>query len=91
MSIGRRIRSARKEKHITIDALAERAGVTKVSINRYEKHGYEPTLRVAIKLAAALGMSLDELAQDEIEEEMRETKRETPNSVSRETDGGRET
>lgn len=86
MSFGRRLRFARKEKRITLAELEERAGVTKVSLNRYEKHGYEPTLRVAIKLAAALGMSLDELAQDEIAEEKRETARETLKRVSRETD-----
>ena len=86
MSFGRRLRFARKEKRITLAELEERAGVTKVSLNRYEKHGYEPTLRVAIRLAAALGISLDELAQDEIAEERRETERETSKRVSRETD-----
>lgn len=91
MSIGRRIRAARRERGWRQSDLAERAQITQASINRYENHGYEPTLRIAIKLAAALGMSLEELAKDEIAEEQRETLRETPKCVSRETNGGRET
>lgn len=87
MSFGRRIRAARKEKGWRQCDLAERAQVTQASINRYENHGYEPSLRVAIKLAAALQMSLQELARDEIAEEQRETDRETLKRVSRETNG----
>lgn len=88
MSFGSRVKAARQALGWQQSELAERAQITQQSICRYEKGNHEPTLRVAIRLAATLGMSLDELAQDEIAEERRETERETSKCVSCET--GRE-
>lgn len=85
MSIGKRIKAARKARGWTQMEMAERAGITSPSVNRYEKHNCVPTLAVAIKLAAVLGVSLDELAQDEIEEMRCETACETSCVVSRGT------
>lgn len=86
MSFGDRLRQVRKEKKLTRRSLAEACGVTIQSMCRYELRECIPTLRVAIDLAGALGVSLDWLAQDEIAEYRRETSRETLSAVSRETD-----
>lgn len=91
MSFGSRLKAARLARGWQQRKLAVKSGITQQSICRYESEEYEPTLRVAIRLSGALGMSLDELARDEIDEIKRETCCETPKSVSRETDGGCET
>ncbi len=86
MSFGSRVKAARQALGWQQRELAERAQITQQSICRYEKGNHEPTLRVAIRLSGVLGVSIDELAQDEIAEERRETERETSKCVSRETD-----
>ena len=101
MSFGERLKEARTARCMSQDRLAELAQVTKVSIIRYERHDFLPYMSVAVRLASALGVSLDWLAEAEIAEvqisiddvlpmevQGRETSRETPSSVSRETDGG---
>lgn len=90
MSFGERLRKVRKEQNMTRNRLAEICGVTPQSMCRYENKGCIPTLRVAIDLAGALGVSLDYLVQDEIAERRRETNRETPSAVSRETEADEE-
>ena len=56
--IGRRCR----ELGLTQTALADRAGVHVRQIRRYERGEQQPVLGVAVRLAATLGVSLDELA-----------------------------
>ena len=56
--IGRRCR----ELGLSQTALAERVGVHVRQIRRYERGEQQPVLGVAVRLAATLGVSLDELA-----------------------------
>ena len=89
MSFGSRVKAARQALGMQQRELAERAQITQQSICRYEKGNHEPTLRVAIRLSGVLGVSIDELAQDESAEVRGcETIRETSKCVSCET--GRE-
>ena len=56
--IGRRCR----ELGLSQTALADRVGVHVRQIRRYERGEQQPVLGVAVRLAATLGVSLDELA-----------------------------
>jgi transcriptional regulator with XRE-family HTH domain len=56
--IGRRCR----ELGLSQTALAERVGVHVRQIRRYERGEQQPVLGVAVRLAATLGISVDELA-----------------------------
>lgn len=56
-----KIREIRREKAISVAQLAKIAGVTTVSIYRYEEGTREPTFGIASKMAAALGVTIDEL------------------------------
>ena len=60
--LGRRIRSRAAELGLTQTELARRAGVHVRQIRRYERGEQQPVLHVAVKLAQALDLSLDELA-----------------------------
>ncbi|HEX6022419.1 MAG TPA: helix-turn-helix transcriptional regulator [Solirubrobacter sp.] len=51
-----------RELGLTQAALAERVGVHVRQIRRYERGEQQPVLGVAVRLATALGVSLDELA-----------------------------
>ncbi|HVN97193.1 MAG TPA: helix-turn-helix transcriptional regulator [Syntrophorhabdaceae bacterium] len=64
MSFGRNLSSARKEKGLTQEELVRLSGVAISQIRRYEADKSSPTLDVVMKLAKALGVSLDELAFD---------------------------
>jgi len=64
MSFGRNLSSARKEKGLTQEELVRMSGVAISQIRRYEADKSSPTLDVVMKLAKALGVSLDELAFD---------------------------
>lgn len=56
------LRVLREEARLTRDDLAEMAGISKRSIAAYELGQAHPTLPLAIRLADALGVSLDALA-----------------------------
>ncbi len=55
------IRALRKAKGISQDALARQCGVTRQTINAIENSKYDPTLSLAFRLAAALGVTVDAL------------------------------
>jgi transcriptional regulator with XRE-family HTH domain len=65
MSFGRNLAAVRKEKGLTQEALVQKSGVAISQIRRYEADKSSPTLDVLIRLARALGVSLDELAFDQ--------------------------
>lgn len=50
---------ARKEQNITQAELAKRVGTQKSNISRLESGNYNPTLDLLIKIAEALGKSLN--------------------------------
>ena len=56
-----RIRVLRKEKGISQEDLAKRCGVSRQTVNAIENNKYDPTLSLAFRLAAALGVTVDEL------------------------------
>lgn len=56
-----RIRELRDGAGFTQLALAQKAGVSRQTINAIENNKYDPTLGLAFSLAHALGVSVDEL------------------------------
>lgn len=65
MNIGERLKRIRKEKGMTQDSVAERAGVTATSISRWENGERDPTFRDVEKIAAALGVTMEELTREQ--------------------------
>lgn len=57
------IKSFRKKKKLTQEALAREAQVSRVSIARYESGERTPSLKVAVKLSKTLGCTIDELVK----------------------------
>ena len=59
---GEILRRIRKERNLSLDALAEKVGTSKQVISRYEKGERIPKISAVQKLANALGVSVYELA-----------------------------
>lgn len=57
MTIGKTIRSIRKEKGITQKKLAELSGIAEITIRQYEADKYKPKIEQVKKIAAALNVS----------------------------------
>ncbi len=64
MSFGKNLARIRKEKGHTQEDLVKKSGVAISQIRRYEADNSSPTLEVLVRLAKALGVSIDELAFD---------------------------
>jgi len=62
-TLGQRLRLARESRHQTQVQLAAAAGISQGYLSQLEQDEREPTLSIAVRLAAALGLSLDELAK----------------------------
>src|SRR5215207_7874465 len=60
--LGGRVRELRRGRGLTLDALAERSGVSRAMISKLERGEKNPTLVVAAKLAEGLGVTLSQLA-----------------------------
>ena len=61
MTIGKTIRSIRKEKGITQKKLAELSGMAEITIRQYEADKYKPKIEQVEKLANALGVTAVDL------------------------------
>lgn len=61
MTVGEAVRKARKSKGFTLHKLAEKAGVSPMTISNAEKDRFYPSLLTMVSLADALEISLDEL------------------------------
>ena len=62
MTIGERIKTIRKSKKISVDTIANKLGISKTTIYRYEDSTIEKIpLQVIEKLSEILGVSLAEL------------------------------
>lgn len=59
--LSEKIRELRKEKKLTQQELAEKAGLHLTYIGHLELGKYHPTVFVMWKIAKALGVSMDEL------------------------------
>ena len=55
---GKRIELLRKQKDISQDILAERAGITQNNLSRIENGKYSPGLDILLKIGDALGEAL---------------------------------
>jgi len=56
-----RLREFRARLDLTQEDLADRAGVTRQTINAIEKERYDPSLELAFKLANIFGVKIEEL------------------------------
>lgn len=65
MNIGERLKRIRKEKGMTQDRVAKCAGVTATSISRWENGERDPAFRDVEKVAAALGVTMEELTREQ--------------------------
>lgn len=65
MSIGENIKKYRKEKHFTQKELAEKIGVTVVTIQNYENSRREPNLITLNKIATALNVTINDIVRNE--------------------------
>ena len=59
--IGKNIQKLRKQKNLTQEALAERTGVTRQTIAKWESGESTPDLEMAGTLASVLDVALDDL------------------------------
>src|ERR687894_257765 len=60
--LGKRVKELRGRRSLTLEALAERSGVSRAMISKLERGEKNPTLVVAAKLAEGLGVTLSQLA-----------------------------
>ena len=61
MTFGEIIKQLRKEQKLTLKDVAEKAGLSIVSVNFYENDKQKPTLVSVQKLATALNCEFEEL------------------------------
>lgn len=59
------IRTLRKEQKLSQKAISERVGVSRQTINAIENNKYDPTLKLAFRLADELNTTVDELFKKE--------------------------
>ena len=68
MSLGKRINTTRKSRHITAEKLAEMCSINATYMRQIESDMKVPSLPVFIDICKALRISPDYLLQDEMEE-----------------------
>jgi transcriptional regulator with XRE-family HTH domain len=59
MTIGQRIKQARKANNLSLRKLADRVGISAMAISKYERDRSIPSSAVVIRLADALGVKID--------------------------------
>ena len=63
MAFGEKLNAILKEKNMSMTALSNATGITYNMIKKYCHEGAEPAISYAVRIADALGVSLDELAE----------------------------
>lgn len=86
MNLGENLFQARKKKGLSQEAVAEKLGVSRQTISKWETDETLPDIRQAKKLAVLYGLTLDELIKfdadvQEIQEVINKTTEETVNKV----------
>ena len=86
MKLGENLFQARKKKGLSQEAVAEKLGVSRQTISKWETDETLPDIRQAKKLAVLYGLTLDELIEfdadvQEIQEVINKTTEETVNKV----------
>ena len=61
MNLCNRLKETRLEKQLTQESLADAVGVTRQTIIAIEKEKFVPSVRLALTLAQALNVSLEDL------------------------------
>lgn len=56
-----KLKEKRKEKKYTQTELGKEVGVSKNTISSYERGEYEPTVKIALKIASTLDCEISEL------------------------------
>ncbi|MGI9048818.1 MAG: helix-turn-helix domain-containing protein [Rubrobacteraceae bacterium] len=59
--LGTRVRGLRRERRLTLEALAERSGVSRAMLSKIERGEKNPTLVVAARISEGFGISLSQL------------------------------
>ena len=67
-SIGPKIHQLRKQKNLSLQQLAERAGISAAAIHRIERNGMVPTIATLMKIAAALNRSVAYFVDEEADD-----------------------
>ena len=60
-----KLKSARARMDLSQEALAEKVGVSRQTINAIEKGDYNPTIKLCIAICKVLGKTLDDIFWDE--------------------------
>ena len=60
-----KLKSARALMYLSQEALAEKVGVSRQTINAIEKGDYNPTIKLCISICKVLNKTLDELFWEE--------------------------
>ena len=60
-----KLKSARALLDLSQEALAEKVGVSRQTINDIEKGDYNPTIKLCIAICKVLGKTLDDIFWDE--------------------------
>ena len=63
------LRKIRKQNNLTQEQLANKTGISRISIVRYENGTNDPNLSNITKLCKALGVTTEELLEEEGKEE----------------------
>src|SRR5574344_3156494 len=66
MNIGTKIINLRKNKNLSQEGLAEKLGVTRQTISKWELEETTPDIKQAKELSKIFNISLDELANNDI-------------------------
>lgn len=64
-SIGPKVRQLRRQKNLSLQQLAERAGLSAAAIHKIERNGMVPTITTLMKLAGALNRSVAYFVDEE--------------------------
>ena len=65
-----RLKEIRLARNVSQNALAEEVGITRRTLNRYEKSEFWPSVDIALRLARILGVTVQDIWSEE-EGEMR--------------------
>ena len=68
MSLGNKLAEARKKQNLTQEQLAERLGVTRQAVSRWESDAAYPETDKIVRMARILEVSCDYLLQDGVDE-----------------------
>ena len=87
MKLGENLFQARKKKGLSQEAVAEKMGVSRQTISKWETDETLPDIRQAKKLAVLYGLTLDELIEfdadvQEIQEVINKTTQETVDKIN---------